>query len=125
MRKIFIICMTYVCHMEVPIYSPPDMLNELINNFRYCFRDIRQFKHFQEIISTLDTTDKRSIAHMNSTVIGHTNQSSMNRFLSSKINTNLMFKKTVEMINNIEKYGILYILDPLLLLLIYLSMYTQ
>ncbi len=37
----------------------------------------------------------------------------MNRFLSSKIDTDLMFLNTIEMINGIEKDGILAIDDTI------------
>ncbi|BAB60042.1 TVG0921852 [Thermoplasma volcanium GSS1] len=51
------------------------------------------------------------MAHLNSTIIAHANQSSMNRFLSSNIDTDLMFMKTLENINSVEDDGILAIDD--------------
>ncbi len=53
------------------------------------------------------------MAHLNSTIIGHVNQSSMNRFLSSNIDTGLIFMKTVETINSVEDDGILAIDDTI------------
>ena len=99
--------------MNIPVYSTPGILEELMESYRPCFNDRRQFKHFEELISAFNTSDRKSIAHLNSTIINHTNQSSMNRFLSSGINTGLMFSKTIEKINTIEDNGILAIDDTI------------
>ena len=88
--------------MALPVYSTPEMLEELMESYRPCFNDVRQFKHFEELISAFNTSDKKSIAHLNSTIVNHANQSSMNRFLSSGIDMNLMFSKTIGKINTIE-----------------------
>ncbi|WP_048053955.1 hypothetical protein [Thermoplasma volcanium] len=79
--------------MDIPIYSSPDILSELTDPFRSCFGEIRQFRHFEDLISSFQTSQRRSVAHLNSTIIAHVNQSSMNRFLSSNIDTGLMFMK--------------------------------
>jgi len=99
--------------MNIPVYSTPGILEELMESYRPCFNDRRQFKHFEELISAFNTSDRKSIAHLNSTIINHTNQSSMNRFLSSGINMNLMFSRTIEKINTIEDNGILAIDDTI------------
>ena len=99
--------------MDIPVYSPPEILNELTCSYRGCFGEIRQFRHFQKMISALDTSGKRIVAHLNSAIIDHVNQSIMNRFLSSKIDTDLIFRKTVESINKIENDGILAIDDTI------------
>ena len=99
--------------MEIPVYSPPGILDELTGKFRMCFGEIRQFNHFREMVCALDTTGRRSIAHLNSTIVNHVNQSSMNRFLSSHVDTDQMFRKTVELINPIEDDGILAIDDTI------------
>ncbi|MGC8725631.1 MAG: transposase, partial [Thermoplasmata archaeon] len=103
----------FVGHMDVPIYSQPDIFNELTSNFRECFGEVRQFKHFKEIVSAFSLTSRKSVAYLNSMILGHANQSSMNRFLSSNIDTNQMFLKTVETINMIEDDGILAIDDTI------------
>ncbi len=89
--------MTIVCNMDIPVCSIPYIINELADNYRSCFGEVRQFRHFKEIISALNTTNKRSIAHLNSLILilDHVNQSNLNRFLSSLIKTDLMFTKTV------------------------------
>ena len=99
--------------MEIPVYSPPGILDEPTGKFRMCFGEIRQFNHFREMVCALDTTGRRSIAHLNSTIVNHVNQSSMNRFLSSHVDTDQMFRKTVELINSIEDDGILAIDDTI------------
>jgi hypothetical protein len=99
--------------MDIPVYSTPEMLEELMESYRPCFNDVRQFKHFEELILAFNTSDRRSIAHLNSTIVNHTNQSSMNRFLSSGINTGLMFSKTIEKINTIDDNGIIAIDDTI------------
>ncbi len=105
--------MTFVCDMDIPVCSIPDIIDELADNYRSCFGEVRQFRHFKEIINALNTTNKRSIAHLNSVIIDHVNQSNMNRFLSSRIETDLMFTKTVEQINSIENDGIIVIYDTI------------
>ena len=99
--------------MEIPVYSSPGILSELTDPFRSCFGEIRQFMHFGDLISSFQTSQRRSVAHLNSTIIGHVNRSSMNRSLSSKIDTDLMFMKTVETINSVEDDGILAIDDTI------------
>ena len=105
--------MAFVSHMEIPIYSQPEVINELTDEFRECFGDVRQFMHFREIVSALDTSEKRSIAHLNSTIAGHSNQSSMNRLLSSRMDTDLMFDTMIREINKIEDDGIIAIDDTI------------
>ncbi len=63
--------MIFVCYMDIPVCSTPEIINELAENFRSCFGEIRQFRHFKEIITAMDTTNKRSIAHLNSTILDH------------------------------------------------------
>ncbi|EQD26644.1 hypothetical protein B2A_15555, partial [mine drainage metagenome] len=43
----------------------------------------------------------------------HVNQSNMNRFLSSRIDEDLIFQKNIDLINTIEKDGILAIDDTI------------
>ncbi len=60
--------MTFVCDRDIPVCSIPDIINELADNYRSCFGEVRQFRHFKEIITALNTTNKRSIAHLNSSM---------------------------------------------------------
>lgn len=64
-------------------------------------------------MSAFHASDKKIVVHLNSTIINHTNQSSMNRGLSSGIGTYLMFSKTIEKINTNEDNGILAIDDTI------------
>ncbi len=72
--------MTFVFDIDIPVYSIQDIIDELADNYRSYFGEVRQFKHFKEIITALNTTNKRSIAHLNSLILDHVNQSNMNRF---------------------------------------------
>ena len=58
--------------------------------YMLCFKEIRQFKHFEELIPAFQELDKKRIAHLNSTIVNHTNQSSMDSSLSSEINIDLI-----------------------------------
>ena len=95
--------------MEIPVIEPPAIINELIANYGHAFPEIRQFRHFSEYMAAMNVSDKKSIAHLNSLIPDHANQSSMNRFLSSKMDTNMIFNTTAKLINPIEKDGILAI----------------
>jgi hypothetical protein len=61
------------------------------------------------LIAAFQTSDKRSIEHLNSTIIDHTNQSSIHSFLLPGID--LKFSKTIEKLNTIEDIGILALDD--------------
>ncbi len=92
----------------------PEPFNELTDKYRDCFGEIRQLKHFKELTIATSLSEKKSIAYLNSGIFQHVNQSNMNRFLSSKINTDLMFKHNIDIINSIEDDGILAIDDTIL-----------
>ena len=83
--------------MEIPIVNNPEILDELLGNYRSAFPEIRQFRHFSELISALNISEKRSVAHLNSIVSDHVNQSNMNRFLSSGIDEDLIFQGNVNL----------------------------
>ncbi len=67
--------------MDIPVFSSPEIIGEITGKFRSCFDDVRQFRHFHEIVTALDTTERRSIAHLNSTIFDHVNQSNTNIFV--------------------------------------------
>ncbi len=77
--------------MEIPVVNNREILDELLINYRSAFPEIRRFRHFSELISVLNNSEKRSVAHLNSIISDHANQSNMNRFLSSKIDEDLIF----------------------------------
>ncbi|MHB1741346.1 MAG: transposase family protein [Thermoplasmataceae archaeon] len=99
--------------MEIPIFSSPQIVSELLEKYRDAFPDIRLFRHFEEIVNAMQISDKRSIAHLNSLSLDHVNQSNMNRFLSSGIDEDLIFQGNVNLINTIENDGILAIDDTI------------
>jgi len=45
------------------------------------------------MISALDPTGRRIVANLNSIIVEHVNQSSMNPFLSTHIDKDLMFRR--------------------------------
>lgn len=85
--------------MEIPVVNNREILDELLINYRSAFPEIRRFRHFSELISVLNNSEKRSVAHLNSIISDHANQSNMNRFLSSKIDEDLIFHWNVNPIN--------------------------
>jgi|YelNatPaOPRAMG01_1025707.scaffolds.fasta_scaffold50354_3 hypothetical protein len=99
--------------MEIPIVKNPEILDELLINYRSAFPEIRQFRHFSELISALNNSEKRSVAHLNSIISDHVNQSNMNRFLVSKFDKEAIFRKTIDLINSVEKDGVLAIDDTI------------
>lgn len=99
--------------MEIPVYSSPQIISELLEKYRAAFPEIRLFRHFEEIVNAMHVSDKRSIAYLNSLSVDHVNQSNMNRFLSSRIDENRIFQENINLINTIEKDGILAIDDTI------------
>ena len=99
--------------MEIPVYSSPQIISELLEKYRAAFLEIRLFRHFEEIVNAMHVSDKRSIAYLNSLSVDHVNQSNMNRFLSSRIDENRIFQENINLINTIEEDGILAIDDTI------------
>ena len=66
--------------IEIPVVKPPDVLTDLLAEFRPLF-DRRQFRQFSRYISSSWVSPTRSVAHLNGIFMEHTNQSSLNRFL--------------------------------------------
>ena len=100
--------------MENVIYSQPPILSGLTEKFKDAFPDVRLFRHFQELVSSLQVSDRKSIAHLNSLSLDHANQSNMNRFLSSGIDGEMIFRINMGLINSTEKDGVLAIDDTIL-----------
>ncbi len=46
--------------MEIPIFSSPQIVSELLEKYRDAFPDIRLFRHFEEIVNAMQISDKRS-----------------------------------------------------------------
>ena len=60
--------------MEIPVVNNREILDELLINYRSAFPEIRRFRHFSELISVLNNSEKRSVAHLNSIISDHANQ---------------------------------------------------
>ena len=93
--------------IEIPVLEPPDVLADLLSEFRSLF-DRRQFRQFSRYITSSWVSPTRSVAHLNGIHVEHTNQSNLNRFLRN-INTLDIFRKSVDLINR-------HCTDPILIL---------
>ena len=99
--------------MEIPLFSQPKILSELMDRYRGAFPDVRLFRHYTELVSAMQMSDKRSVAYLNSLSMEHVNQSNMSRFLASKIDADLIFRTNIQLINSLEKDGVLAIDDTI------------
>ena len=93
--------------IEMPILQPPDILQDLLTEFRPMF-DRRQYRQFCRYITASWVSPTRSVAHLNGITVEHTNQSNLNRFVRN-LNTLDIFRRSVELINR-------YCTDPVLVL---------
>ena len=95
------------CHVliESPMLITPDILSELLAEFRPLF-DRRQFRQFSRYIVSSWVSPTRSVAHLNGIFLEHTNQSNLNRFLRN-IPVLEIFGKSVSMINSYSSDSVL------------------
>lgn len=98
--------------IEIPVLKPPDVLDEYLTQFRPLFNR-RQYRQFCRYVTASMVTPTRSVAHMNGVMVEHTNQSNLNRFLST-IDTMDMFRKSVSLINSNSSDPILVLDDTVL-----------
>ena len=77
--------------------NTPDVLAEFLAEFRPLF-DRRQFRQFSRYIASSWVSPTRSVAHLNSIFMDHTNQYNLNRFLRN-IPVLEIFRKSVDLIN--------------------------
>lgn len=82
------------------------IFGELTANYRSAFPEIGQFRRFSELVSAMDISGERRLAHLNSLIPDHANRSSMNRFLASGMDTDMIFRIIIVLINSIGKDGI-------------------
>ena len=93
--------------IEMPILQPPDILQDLLTEFRPMF-DRRQYRQFCRYITASWASPTRSVAHLNGITVEHTKQGNLNRFVRN-LNTMDIFHRSVELINR-------YCTDPVLVL---------
>lgn len=98
--------------MELPILGFPSYVEELCADFIHLFTQKRQFNHFKRLITGYTLSEKKNIAHINGLFTFHTNQSNLNRFVtSSKWDPSEINKVKINMINEIESDDGMVILD--------------
>jgi hypothetical protein len=93
--------------IEIPVIRLPYVVQNLLAEFSPMF-DHRQYRQFCRYITCSWASPTRSVAHLNSTSVEHTNQGNLNGFLRS-IDTLEIFRKSVDLINR-------YCTDPVLVL---------
>ena len=98
--------------IEIPIVKPPNILTDLLTEFRPLF-DRRQFRQFSRYISSSSVSPTRSVAHMNGIFLEHTNQSNLNRFLRN-IPVLEIFRKSADLINRYSSDSLMVIDDTIL-----------
>ena len=98
--------------IEIPIVKPPNILTDLLTEFRPLF-DRRQFRQFSRYISSSWVSPTRSVAHMNGIFLEHTNQSNLNRFLRN-IPVLEIFRKSADLINRHSSDSLMVIDDTIL-----------
>ena len=98
--------------IEIPVVEPPDILTDLLMEFRTLF-DRGQFRQFSRYISSSWVSPTRSAAYLNGKFLEHTNQSNLNRFLRN-IPVQEIFRKSVSLINRYSSDSVLAIDDTIL-----------
>ncbi|MCD6131510.1 MAG: transposase [Candidatus Hydrothermae bacterium] len=98
--------------MELPVVEFPSYIEEMSNGFTHLFKQERQLTHFKRLMTGYVVAEKKTIAHMNSLFTYHTNQSNLNRFVtSSDWNMEEMNRVKINMINEVEGDGVVVIDD--------------
>jgi hypothetical protein len=64
-----------------PIVGIPSVLNELLEEFRTCFRRVEQYHHFAEYVSGLIVLFRFSVQAINDAFTGHRHASTKHRFM--------------------------------------------
>jgi len=98
--------------MELPIVEFPTYVEELSEEFRSLFEQERQENQFKRLMTGFVMAERKTIAHMNGLFTFHTNQSNLNRFITSSDWDQLeMSRIQIKMINEIELKGIVVLDD--------------
>jgi len=81
-------------------------------DFTHLFDQKRQLIHFKRLMTGYVAAEKKTIAHMNGLFTFHTNQSSLNRFITSaQWNEYEMNSVKINMINQVESDGVVVLDD--------------
>ena len=98
--------------MELPIVEFPSYIEEMSEDFTHLFDQKRQLIHFKRLMTGYVTAEKKTIAHMNGLFTFHTNQSNLNRFITSaQWNEYEMNSVKINMINQVESDGVVVLDD--------------
>ena len=98
--------------MELQIVEFPSYVEELSVEFRPLFDQERQANQFKRLMTGFVMAEQKNIAHMNGLFTYHTNQSNLNRFVtSSDWNQTEMSRIQIGMINEVEHKGIVVLDD--------------
>jgi len=98
--------------MELPIVEFPSYVEEMSVEFRPLFEQERQVNQFKRLMTGFVMAEQKTIAHMNGLFTFHTNQSNLNRFItSSDWNQLEMSRVQIGMINDVEHEGIVVLDD--------------
>jgi SRSO17 transposase len=98
--------------MELPIVEFPSYVEELSAEFRPLFEQERQVNQFKRLMTGFVMAEQKTIAHMNGLFTFHTNQSNLNRFVtSSDWNQTEMSRIQIDMINEVEEETGIVVLD--------------
>ena len=99
--------------MELPVVEFPSYVEEMSNGFTHLLKQERQLTHFKRLMTGYVVAEKKTITHMNGLFTHHTNQSNLNRFVtSSDWSMEEMNRVKINMINEVEGDGVV-VLDGL------------
>jgi len=100
--------------MELPIVAVPAYIEELSTEFADLFTQERLFNQFKRLMTAFPIAEKCTIAHMNGLFTEHTNQSNLNRFVTtSNWDMDELNRRRFRIINEIEGDGAVIIDDYL------------
>jgi len=98
--------------MELPIVQFPAYVEELSAEFTHLFNQERQFTHFKQLMTGYVSAEKKTISHMNGLFTVHSNQSNLNRFItSSHWDEYEMNSVKITIINQVESDGVVVLDD--------------
>ena len=69
--------------MELPIVEFPSYVEEMSADFVHLFKQERKVTQFKRLMTGFAVAEKKTIAHINGLFTFHTNQSNLNRFVTS------------------------------------------
>ena len=98
--------------MELPIVEFPSYIEEMSEDFTHLFDQKRQLIHFKRLMTGYVAAEKKTLSHMNGLFTFHTNQSNLNRFITSaQWSEYEMNSVKINMINQVESDGVVVLDD--------------